>query len=124
LWWKKARTNLWVLFVVSIIISIGMWLERFVIIVVSLSRDFLPSSWALYQPTFWDWSLYIGTFGLFLTLFLLFLRSLPAIAVAEMRELIHHESHHGHSGHHDEHDTKEHKDHSGGVKEAYHGSTG
>jgi molybdopterin-containing oxidoreductase family membrane subunit len=119
------------LFVVSIVVSIGMWLERFVIIVVSLNRDYLPSSWANYQPTFWDWALYAGTFGLFLTLFLLFTRALPLIAVAEMRELVHHESHHGshgggHGGHltHDPHGkTIEDRDHSGGVKEAFYGSS-
>jgi Ni/Fe-hydrogenase subunit HybB-like protein len=130
LWFKKYRTNLTCLFVVSVIVSIGMWLERFVIIVVSLSRDYLPSSWAVYQPTFWDWALYAGTFGLFLTLFLLFVRALPSIAVAEMRELVHHESHHGahggsHGGHltHDPHgNTIEDRDQSGGTKEAFSGS--
>lgn len=94
LWFRKMRTNLVVLFLVSIVVSIGMWLERFVIIVTSLSLDFLPSAWALYKPSFWDWSLYIGTFGLFLTMFLLFCRFLPAISIAEMRELV---LHHGHS---------------------------
>jgi molybdopterin-containing oxidoreductase family membrane subunit len=130
LWIKKYRTNLTCLFLVSVVVSIGMWLERFVIIVVSLSRDYLPSSWAIYQPTFWDWALYAGTFGLFLTLFLLFVRALPSIAVAEMRELVHHESHHGphgggHGGHltHDPHGkTIEDRDHSGGTKEAFSGS--
>lgn len=101
LWWRKARTNVWVLFLISVIVSIGMWLERFVIIVVSLTRDFLPSSWGYYSPTIWDVMLYAGTFGLFFTLFLLFIRFVPAIAIAEMRELVHHEQHHahGHAGH-------------------------
>jgi molybdopterin-containing oxidoreductase family membrane subunit len=80
-----------------------MWLERFVIIVVSLHRDFLPSSWHIYVPTRWDIAFYLGTMGLFLTLFLLFVRTLPAIAIAEMRELVHHESHHGSHGHGDQH---------------------
>lgn len=96
LWFKKARTNIPILFIVSVIVSIGMWLERFVIIVVSLSRDFLPSSWGMYYPSFWDYSLYAGTFGLFMTLFLLFCRFLPVIAVAEMREVVHHEAHTAH----------------------------
>jgi Ni/Fe-hydrogenase subunit HybB-like protein len=72
-----------------------MWLERFVIIVVSLTRDFLPSSWNNYTPTFWDWALYAGSFGLFFTLFFLFIRLLPAVATAEMKELVHHDAHHG-----------------------------
>jgi len=96
LWWKKMRTSIPVLFIVSLIVSVGMWLERFVIIVTSLSFDFMPSSWGIYYPTFWDYSLYLGTFGLFFTLFLLFCRLLPVIAMAEMRELVHHETLHGH----------------------------
>jgi molybdopterin-containing oxidoreductase family membrane subunit len=70
-----------------------MFFERFVIIIVSLSRDFLPSSWGMYYPTFWDYALYAGTFGLFLTLFLLFCRFLPVIAIAEVREEVHHKAH-------------------------------
>ena len=94
LWFKKMRTNTIVLFLVSVIVSVGMWLERFVIIPVSLSRDFLPSAWGMYYPSIWDWATYIGTFGLFFTLFLLFARFLPAISIAEMRELV---RHHGHA---------------------------
>ncbi len=98
---RKVRTNLTWLFVISVMVSIGMWLERFVIIVVSLTRTMLPSTWGAYTPTGWDWLQYIGTFGLFLTLFLLFCRVLPSIAMAEMRELVHHEAHHhGHAGAH------------------------
>jgi molybdopterin-containing oxidoreductase family membrane subunit len=93
LWFKKWRTNVPMLFAVSLIVSIGMFFERFVIIIVSLSRDFLPSSWGMYYPTFWDYSLYAGTFGLFLTLFLLFCRFVPVIAIAEMRELVHYKLH-------------------------------
>jgi molybdopterin-containing oxidoreductase family membrane subunit len=105
LWFRKVRTNLVWLFFISIIVSIGMWLERYVIIVVSLTHSFLPSGWGDYTPTGWDWLQYIGTFGLFLTLFLLFCRCLPVIAMAEMRELVHHEAHHNHhhgdeNGHH------------------------
>ena len=76
-WFKKARTNMAVLFVVSIFVNIGMWFERFVIIVTSLHRDFLPSSWGMYTPTFWDFAILAGTFGLFFTLFCLFV-ALPA----------------------------------------------
>ena len=95
LWWKRVRTNIWWLFIISIIVSIGMWLERFVIVVVSLTRDYLPSSWSVYHATFWDWSLYAGSFGLFLTLFFLFIRFLPSIATTEIKELVHTDRHHG-----------------------------
>ncbi|MBW3621806.1 MAG: polysulfide reductase NrfD [Armatimonadetes bacterium] len=93
LWFKKVRTNPLALFVISLFVSVGMWLERFVIIVTSLTRDFLPAAWGNYSPTWVDWALYIGTIGLFFTLFLLFIRLLPAISIAEMRELV---AHHGH----------------------------
>lgn len=102
LWFRPMRTNLTVLFIVSIIVSIGMWLERFVIIVVSLHRDYLPSSWRMYTPSIWDVCMFLGTFGLFFTLFFLFCRFLPTISIAEIKELLHHESHHGH------HDNDEH----------------
>lgn len=97
LWFHHVRTNVPLLFVIAIIINIGMWLERFVIVVVSLHRDFLPSSWGMYYPTFWDWSTYIGTMGLFLTLLLLFIRLLPMISIFEVRELLEtqEEQHHG-----------------------------
>ncbi len=65
-----------------------MWLERFIIVVTSLHRDHLPSSWGMYRPTFWDWSLYLGTFGLFAALLFLFMRFLPAISMSEMRSLV------------------------------------
>jgi len=106
LWIKAVRTNTIGLFAVSIVVSIGMWLERFVIVITSLHRDYLPSSWAMYSPTFWDWLLYLGTFGLFTTLFLLFVRAVPSIAMAEMRELVHHENHAAHApGHGNDHDS-------------------
>jgi molybdopterin-containing oxidoreductase family membrane subunit len=88
LWLKRARTNVVLLFVLSLVINVGMWLERFVIIVTSLHRDFLPSSWGMYQPTFWDWSTFVGTIGLFLTLLFLFLRFLPMISISEMRTML------------------------------------
>lgn len=87
-WLKRCRTNTAVLFVVSIIVGIGMWLERFIIVVTSLHRDFLPSSWEMYQGTFWDWSLYVGTIGLFATLLFLFIRFLPMISIFEMQVLV------------------------------------
>jgi molybdopterin-containing oxidoreductase family membrane subunit len=88
LWFARVRSNLAALFVVSLIVNIGMWLERFVIVVTSLSQDFLPSSWGMFYPTVWDWSTYIGSIGLFLTLLFLFIRVLPMISTFEMRELV------------------------------------
>jgi molybdopterin-containing oxidoreductase family membrane subunit len=82
------RTNVAVLFVMSLVVNVGMWLERFVIVVISLTRDFMPSAWGRYQPTFWDWSTFVGTLGLFVSLLFLFVRGLPAISIAEMRELV------------------------------------
>lgn len=93
LWSRRVRQTPWMLFLISILVSIGMWLERFVIFIVSLTRDFLPSSWGNYSTTFFDWSLFIGSMGLFLTLFLLFVRLLPSIATTEVKEMIHHEEH-------------------------------
>jgi Ni/Fe-hydrogenase subunit HybB-like protein len=88
LWSRRVRNNTALLFIISIIVNIGMWLERFVIIVTSLHRDFLPSSWGMYSPTVWDWSMYVGTIGLFLSLLFLFLRFLPMISIFEMRTLL------------------------------------
>src|SRR5947208_181205 len=85
LWFKSVRTNVMVLFVISLIVNVGMWLERFVIIVTSLHRDFLPSSWGLYSPTFRDWSTFVATIGLSLSLLFLFLRFLPMIPTFEIR---------------------------------------
>lgn len=97
-WFKRCRQSIPVLLFVSLVVSIGMWLERFVIIVVSLTRDFIPSSWGYYNPTIWDWLLYLGTFGLFFTLLFLFIRILPMISIFEMRMLVHEEN----AGHHGE----------------------
>jgi molybdopterin-containing oxidoreductase family membrane subunit len=88
LWSSKIRNSTKALFVISLIVSIGMWLERYVIIVVSLHRDFLPSSWGMYHGTGFDWSMFIGTIGLFLTLLFLFIRVLPMISIFEMRTLL------------------------------------
>ena len=89
LWFKKIRRNIGALFVISLVVNLGMWLERFVIVVTSLARDFVPSSWGIYYPTRWDWATYIGTIGLFFTLFYLFLRFLPMISIVEVRSLVH-----------------------------------
>ena len=88
LWFKKVRMNIPVLFTIAIIVNIGMWLERYVIIVTSLARDFLPSSWGMYAGTKWDWMTYIGTIGLFAWLLFLFLRFVPMISMFEMRTII------------------------------------
>jgi Ni/Fe-hydrogenase subunit HybB-like protein len=87
LWVKALRTNVWVLWVIALIVNVGMWLERFVI-VMSLHRDYLPSMWGMYSPTVWDWATFIGTIGLFLALLFLFIRFLPVISIFEMRTLL------------------------------------
>jgi molybdopterin-containing oxidoreductase family membrane subunit len=89
LWFPQVRKNLVVLFILSIIINIGMWLERFIIIVVSLSRDFLPSAWGFFTPTIWDWAILFGSMGFFFTMMFLFVRSMPSISIFEVRELVH-----------------------------------
>src|SRR5271170_1786762 len=93
LWIEKVRRNVVALFIMSLIINTGMWLERFVIVVISLTRDFMPSAWGRYSATFWDYGTFVGTLGLFTMLIFLFVRGLPAIAISEMRELVHQESH-------------------------------
>jgi len=87
LWFKAVRSNLVLVFIMSIVVNIGMWFERFVIITTSLHRDYLPSSWAMYSPTWVEVCTFIGTFGLFFTLFFLFVRFLPAIAVGEVKSV-------------------------------------
>jgi molybdopterin-containing oxidoreductase family membrane subunit len=88
LWFQRVRRSVPALFIVSVIVSVGMWLERFVIIVTSLHRDFLPSSWGRYRGTVWDWSTYVGTLGLFAALLFLFVRFLPMISIFEVRTLL------------------------------------
>jgi molybdopterin-containing oxidoreductase family membrane subunit len=88
LWFKKVRTTPWLLFCVAMVVNVGMWLERFVIVVTSLHRDFLPSSWGIYHGTKWDIMTFVGTLGLFLTLFFLFVRVLPMISIFEVRTLV------------------------------------
>jgi Ni/Fe-hydrogenase subunit HybB-like protein len=87
-WFKSIRRNPTVLFIIAIIINIGMWLERFMIIVTSLHRDYLPSSWKMYYPTRWDFMTLFGSVGLFFLLFLLFIRFLPMISISEMQKLV------------------------------------
>jgi molybdopterin-containing oxidoreductase family membrane subunit len=84
-WFKWCRQTLWFVWILSILVNIGMWFERFVIIVISLHREFIPSNWSYYIPTWVDVCTYIGTFGLFFTMFLLFMRFLPMIAVSEVK---------------------------------------
>jgi Ni/Fe-hydrogenase subunit HybB-like protein len=97
LWSKRVRMSIPAVFAISLVVNVGMWLERFVIVVTSLTRDFVPSSWGMYYPTVWDWSTYAGTIGVFLSLMFLFIRGLPAISIFEMREVVHHlEPKHGH----------------------------
>jgi len=88
LWFARVRMNTTALFLIALVVSVGMWLERFIIVVVSLHRDFLPSSWDMYSPTIWDWGMYIGSIGLFLSLLFLFVRFLPMISIFEMRTLL------------------------------------
>lgn len=86
LWWRKVRLNPLALMVIALVVLAGMWLERFMLIVTSLYRDFLPSSWGMFYPTFWDFSFLAGSVGLFALLFLLFVRVLPIMPVAELRK--------------------------------------
>jgi molybdopterin-containing oxidoreductase family membrane subunit len=85
MWSKRLRHRTGIVFLVCMFVNVGMWLERFVIIVTSLHRDFLPSSWDMYTPTRWDWSFFVGSLGLFFSLMFLFIRFLPVISIFEMR---------------------------------------
>jgi molybdopterin-containing oxidoreductase family membrane subunit len=89
LWFRWVRASAAGLWAISIVVNIGMWLERYVIVVTSLHRDFLPASWGMYHGTFWDYATFYGTLGLFLSLLFLFIRFLPVISITEMRELVH-----------------------------------
>jgi molybdopterin-containing oxidoreductase family membrane subunit len=88
LWLKSVRGSPPLLFVIALVVNTGMWLERFVIVVTSLHRDYLPSSWAMYVPTAWDWATFVGSIGLFLALLFLFIRFLPMISIFEMRTIL------------------------------------
>ncbi len=89
LWFKKIRFNTYILWGITLIVGVGMWLERYVIVVTSLARDFVPSSWGNYHGTFWDWATFLGTLGFFLFLFLIFIRFVPMISVFELKMLLH-----------------------------------
>ena len=93
-WFRKVRTNIGAMMVICVLVNVGMWFERFVIIATSLARDFLPSAWGYYVPTPWDFITFLGTFGIFFTLFLLFCRFLPMVATAEVKAI--HPAAHGH----------------------------
>jgi molybdopterin-containing oxidoreductase family membrane subunit len=86
-WFRKLRYNIPVMFVASLVVNVGMWFERFVIMM-TLNRDFLPSSWAMYTPSLFDYAMLIGTFGIFFTLFLLWCRIMPVIAIAEVKTVM------------------------------------
>ena len=98
-WFKKARRSIPIMFVASLLVNVGMWFERFVIVVTSLAQDFTPSSWGYFKPTWVDMGMLLGSFGLFLTLFLLFIRYLPVIAMAEVKAVMPQASPHGHGDH-------------------------
>jgi molybdopterin-containing oxidoreductase family membrane subunit len=91
LWFRRLHTNVFVLFVIALSVNIGMWLERYVIVVVSLHRDFMPSAWGMYSGTVFDYGVLAGSIGLFVALLFLFIRVLPMISIFEMRELVHEE---------------------------------
>jgi molybdopterin-containing oxidoreductase family membrane subunit len=88
LWFKAIRSQVMALWLISLVVNVGMWLERFVIVITSLHRDFLPSSWGMYTPTVYDWAIFLGTIGLFLALIFLFIRLLPMISIFELRTLL------------------------------------
>jgi len=88
LWFKRVRTNIWLLFVIALLVNTGMWLERYVIVVTSLTRDYLPSAWGMYSGTVWDWATWLGTVGLFVWLVFLFVRFVPMISIFEMRTIV------------------------------------
>jgi Ni/Fe-hydrogenase subunit HybB-like protein len=88
LWFNTFRSKPWVLFLVALAVNLGMWLERYMIVVVSLHRDYMPSAWGMYQPTIWDIATFIGSIGLFVWLMFLFIRFLPMISISEMRTLL------------------------------------
>jgi Ni/Fe-hydrogenase subunit HybB-like protein len=88
LWFRRVRNSVFAIFWIALSVNLGMWLERFVIVIVSLSQDYLPSSWAMYYPTVWDWATYFGTISLFIMLFFMFIRVLPMISIFEMKQIL------------------------------------
>ncbi|MEO1236875.1 MAG: NrfD/PsrC family molybdoenzyme membrane anchor subunit [Planctomycetota bacterium] len=103
LWFRWARRNIWTILFAAMCVNAGMWFERFVITMTSLSRDFLPGSWAQFRPTWVDIWLFVGSFGLFFTNFLLFLKFLPIVAIAEVKTVMPEAHAHGPEGEHDDH---------------------
>jgi molybdopterin-containing oxidoreductase family membrane subunit len=87
-WFKVCRTNPWIIIVLCLLVNVGMWFERFVIIATSISRTFLPASWSYFRPTIYDVGTFVGTMGLFMTLFLLFCRFLPIVAISEVKNTL------------------------------------
>lgn len=98
-WMKAVRRSIPIMFVISIFVNIGMWFERFVIVVTSLHRDFLPSNWGMWYPTLWDYGALVGSFGMFLFLFMAYIRTLPAISIAEVKPVLYVGRDGGHHGH-------------------------
>src|SRR5215472_15466678 len=88
LWSKRIRSSIPAIFLIAMCVNVGMWLERFIIVITSLHRDFLPSSWGMYYPTIWDWATFAGTIGLFVMLFFVFVRLLPMISIFEMKQVL------------------------------------
>ncbi|MFN8319417.1 MAG: NrfD/PsrC family molybdoenzyme membrane anchor subunit [Saprospiraceae bacterium] len=114
LFWKKSwRRNLWLTFFLSIVINIGMWFERFVIIATTLARDYLPSSWSYYSPTWVEIGIFLGSLGLFFTCYLIFARVAPVVAVAEVKSILKSSGNQykGVSHHHEDHHEEIHHDH-------------
>ena len=99
-WMRSMRRNLAVVWIVALLVNLGMWLERFVIVVISLHQDFIPASWGMYKPTIIDIGMLTGSLGLFGTAFLLFLKFVPAVALAEVKELRHDMEHEAHAKEH------------------------
>jgi molybdopterin-containing oxidoreductase family membrane subunit len=99
LWFKKARTHIPTLFVLSVLINIGMWFERYVIIITGLSSEYNPATWGIYTPSWWELGIVAGSFAFFAHLFLIFLKLFPVVAIAEVKEIAIHERSHGAGGH-------------------------
>jgi molybdopterin-containing oxidoreductase family membrane subunit len=96
LWSRKIRTNMVALFILTLVVNIGMWLERFIIVVTSLHRDYMSSSWTMFSPTVWDVAMFVGTLGFFFTGMAVFVKFVPMIPIAEMKHLLHLERHSKH----------------------------
>ena len=95
LWFRALRRRVWLLFTVAALVTFGMWTERFMLVTTTLYRDYLPSAWQFYWPSFWEWTLFLGTIGLFFFLFFLFVRLLPMISIFEVKEVLHEEKQRG-----------------------------